>query len=203
MSMPPARPRPSGLEAHYEQFAAAAKQHSQPSQQPQNTSNRDQSENHNMISRLGMQTTGQTTPSYFAQAHRSGTSGMGYGQGYGAQQQYHASQNSPQLDGFRSQSNGNITPQQQKTFSPQAQNHGGNNHYGNFNSPDLFDMSSLESRNGSIGSGTYSGISRAAGAGRLPNTGFGGTSNRIGDGFSGDLSEQELRERILRGIGRR
>lgn len=199
MSMPPQRPKPTGLAAHYEQFEAASKQQNSPAQ-AQNP-NRDMTENHNLISRLGMPTSGQTTPSYFAQTHRSSTGGMGYGQGYGAQQQYHPSQNSPQLDGFRTQSNGNITPQQQKTFPPQAQNHS-NNHYGSFNSPDLFDMSSLETRNGSVGSSAYSGISRAP-ANRVPNPGFGGNGNRIGDGFSSDLSEQELRERILRGIGRR
>jgi hypothetical protein len=200
---PNARPPAQGLEAHYERMMSLQQQKEQHQQQHHQQQHHHQHQQHqhqqqqqqqkqqtrhdmNPVTRSSPM---QSTTTYYQQPRHIPSP---YEQTYPSHQAAHTYQPSliPQNDTFRNPN------QQHTTFSPRQQQ--STNHFSHFNDSSFIDVPALDIvANGTANVGTYGqGISRST-----SNASF-GSGSQMGNGF-GSMSENDIRERLLRDIGRR
>jgi hypothetical protein len=216
---PQAHPQSQGIDARYEAFTQMQKERERALSQNQNRVQTKQTvpQGGAQPQNFGSGEPMMQSPTYMN--HQSRTPSAGTGAGFGQYQAggygQHTTQSSSPMNTFQtSGSAGGSTmqqrqqqqqqQQQQKTFSPQPQQNG--HPYNPYSNNAFIDMSALESRNnsnvgiGGSGMGGYGqsvGVNQGNGMGR-PGAGTGFNM----DGYAG-LSGDDLRERLMRGIGRR
>jgi len=191
----PARPPAQGLEAHYERFANLQQQ------QQQHDTIQPRQDQHSVAQSSPLQS------SAFYQQPRQMPSPYAQYQTQQSSRPYHASAN-PQMDPYRTTNTNHQQQQQQQqqhnTFSPrQQQQQTAQQSFAHFTDSSFIDLPALESvSNGTANVGAYGqhgqGVGRSSSQG-----GFGAGSTGMGNGFEATMSDNDLRERLLRGIGRR